>query len=406
MAGDDLAPWEQPAPGRSASGRSRAVADQKKEEPYILPKDNELPELFRPEDRGVVLAADRTMPRPPAVPRLLESRGQFALGGAVVAALFGFAAAGAMFVAIAPEAGVIRLIFAGVGGLIALAGIVVLLAEMGRVSEYKSRTFFPALLVFGTAKQFEKVVGPGGMPALAAAPIKVSGRGLLSMVFDRAAHLSSPPEIVALMVDRGSGAEFVPVPWAAVHTIPRGDVVWYYAKSMSDYLLFHQLVPYAPQLAADKQTREEVFRALKVGKSLVKAAPKSAAMTGQTKAVKVDRDGNLVVDRDASGRQAAADAEAAKVEPARAERGKVEQGKTDPGLDATRMRDKLSTMQGPGMPPPPPAKPDSGRRPPVLAPNRQQTPSAPRVEKFRIADPGKPLGGSTNPDDYGDDKSH
>ncbi len=363
--GNDLAPWEQ-VPAARASSRQQAVPQAKTPEPpYVAPKDDQLPEIMRPEERGVVIAAERTVPRPTATPRALEGRAQMVLAATLVTGIIALAGTGFCFVVLPAELGVVKLGLGLLALLVAMASFAVIGLEYGRIMDYRTRAFFPALLAFGTLAQFEKVVGSGGLPALAVPPVKAGGRGLLSRVFDRSAHLSSPPEVVALLVERGSGPEFVPVPWDAVNTVGRGEVVWYSAKGAHEFLLFHLFVPFAPQIVTDKDTRLEIFKALKVGRSMHKQAPKSIAMTGQAKAMKVDRDGNLIVD---------------KGEP-EAEKPRT---KTDPGLAPLGASSPHNPQRSP-----------SGRRP--------AAPQQPPQEKFRIADAGKPLGGSTNPEDYGDD---
>lgn len=289
-ANEEAAPWEAGGQRRQPSQRSEAV---KADKPWRMPRPQDLPEVYRPDDEGFVGGAGASVPRPAPSPRPLDPRGKTALLVLAAALGLGLLSVALVFVVIDAEAGVIRTIYAAAAGMVALVAAAVLALENSRITQYRTTAFFPAVLVYGTREQMQKVAGPLGVQQIAGSLHAGDGAGLLSKVFDRSARAATAPEMVALHCDRGNGPELIGVQWDAVRALRRGDVVWYAMAGANRLLMFHMMVPFAPRIATDAATREEVFRALKVGQSLYRDIPKSQAM-GKTKVVQTDRDGNIV----------------------------------------------------------------------------------------------------------------
>jgi hypothetical protein len=286
----DLAPWE--------SGNEPSAEQRKKtsviQKAYKLPSDDELPDIYKPEADDFVAPGGKVVPRPPVEPRAPEPKGMQALitlgvldSMAVMVILLGF-------VFMPEDLGVVGTIVGVVGILMAVAVSGVLILEVPRMSAYQKKPFFPAILVYGSREQFEKVVGPGGISVLLTPQIIGTGAGPLNKVFDRSAHIASPPEVVGLHCDRGMGPEIVSIAWNAVDDLKRGDVVWLAKQSSNRYLMFHKLIPYAPGVVTDANTRKEVMTVLKVGTKLYKDAPVRKDM-GTSKVLNTDADGKVVV---------------------------------------------------------------------------------------------------------------
>lgn len=378
MPDDELAPWEQ-----GSGVRKPAPAGKPPEPEYKLPPDDKLPEVLKPETGAMVAAGDVTLPRPPmGTPRDIVPRARLAFGVLGAAGVAGAALAALPYLALSPDLGVVRTIMAAVGGLVALVAFGVAALEWGRLSQYRTLNFFPAVLCFGTAKQFEKYAGPAGLAGINSTRIRGSGRGLLSAVFDRSAKMAAPPEVVALLVDRGAGPELVGVEWDAVRSCQRGDLVWYHAEAPNHFIFFHLMVPFAPALATDRATREEAFRALRVGKSMFKDFPKREAAPGamprQTKVFKTDASGNIVGTQDGSG----------------SSREFVEGGDADVEL-------KLAALGGLGGPAATEAAVEGGADDAGHA-AREQGPPSRQPGKYRIGDANKPLGSYGDQDQSGE----
>lgn len=299
MAGDDLAPWESGSARRPAEAAKPGAAPEK---PYQLPKADKLPEIYKPDDAGFLAHGGTTVPRPAPDPRPLDPMGKMALMVLFAAMDLGLIGVVLSFVVLAPEAGAIRFVYAGLAGTVAALSALAMLAELGRINAFRTGSFMPGVLVYGSKDQFLKVAGPAGVGTVQSSLAHGSGRGLLSLVFDRAAHSASPPEMVALHCDRGMGPELVGIEWDAVRECRRGDIVWFTMLKPNHFLMYHKLIPFAPRVVTDQATREEVFRALKVGASMYREAASSKNM-GKTKVFNTDADGNLV-----TGRQPAAPA--------------------------------------------------------------------------------------------------
>jgi len=299
MAGDELAPWEANSGRKPAESAKPASGIQK---PYTLPKADKLPEIYKPDDAGFLAHGGATVPRPAPDPRPLDPKGKMALmvlGGITGLGLIGVVLS---FVIFTSEAGALRLVYAGLAGVFALVAGGILLGELGRINAFRTGGFMPGVLVYGSKEQFIKVAGPTGTGTVQSMTAYGSGRGLLSAVFDRAARSASPPEIVALHCDRGAGPELVGVDWDAVRECRRGDIVWFSMLKPNHFLMYHKMIPFAPRVVTDPATRDEVFRALKVGQSMLKE-PASSKNMGTTKVFHTDADGNIT-----TGRQPAAPA--------------------------------------------------------------------------------------------------
>lgn len=399
---DDIAPWEQGSAKASArkSDRKSVTPDGD----YKLPSDDKLPEVLKPDTGGIVAGGDITVPRPPiSTPREPQPSAKTAMMALLGGAALGVVLIVVGFVVFSADLNVLRLGLAGLGGLLALACLAVYVIESGRLGQYRTRTFFPAVLCYGSTQSFTKYAGPAGVAGINATRIRGSGKGLLNFVFDKSAHAAGAPEVVALLLDRGAGPELVGVDWEAVRQCQRGDIVWYHAIAPKDFIFFHLMVPFAPAIATDRATKEEVFRALKVGKPMFKDFPKKevagAAMGKNSKVIKTDASGNIVAAQNDSG-------EGREFVEAEAE----EQG---PELKLSELGGALGAAQDeqypPGEesndePPPPPVKPGSGRRPKydALSGATEYSPPPKDIGKFRIADPSKPLGGYGNQDQSGE----
>jgi hypothetical protein len=346
----------------------------------------------------MVASGDITVPRPPiSTPREPQPRGKSAL-----MALLGGAAAGVIlivvgFVVFGADLNVLRLALAGVGGLVLLASLGVYVIESGRLGQYKSLTFFPAVLCYGSSASFQKYAGPAGVAGINSTRIRGSGKGILSSVFDKSAHTAASPEIVALLLDRGGGPELVGVDWEAVRQCQRGDIIWYHAVAPNNFIFFHLMVPFAPAISTDKATKEEVFRALKVGKPMFKDFAKrevaAGAMGKNTKVIKTDASGNIIAAEDGKG--GGKEFIEGEAEDAGPELKLSSLGGSLGGDQADQFPPGEESYDEP--PPQAPAKPASGRRPQYNALDgaTEYSPPPKDIGKFRIADPSKPLG------DYG-----
>lgn len=360
MAGDELAPWEGGSGRKPVDPAKPASGIQK---PYVVPKADKLPDIYKPDDQGFLAHGGATVPRPAPDPRPLDPKGRLALmvlGGAVGLGLLGVAMS---FVVLDPESGAFRLIYAGLAGVIALVAALLLIAELPRINAFRMGNFMPGVLVYGSKEQFLKVAGPVGTGTIQGTLAHGSGRGILSAVFDRAAHAASPPEIVALHCDRGAGPELVGIAWDAVRECRRGDIVWFTLLKPNQFLMYHKLIPFAPRVVTDAATREEVFRALKVGQSMFKEAAVSKNM-GKTKVFQTDAEGNLV-----TGRQPAAPKDAAAAE-----------------IPLAAMGANFATEEQPEQ-----GAPGEYEAPPTF---QQKTPGSDTRGNIKLSQPGKPLGGS------------
>lgn len=287
MTPDDLAPWEE-----GSARKAAAPAQPAAPKPAFTGKVDQLPEIYRPDDSGFLAPGTSFVARPGATPRRPEPRGRtalMALGGGAVAGLLGLVL---VFVMFGADMGVIRYIYAAFPAILLLVSVAVLVAELPRLSIYRTASFIPGVLVYGTRDQFTKAAGPAGVNNVQANMASGSGRGLLSLVFDRAAHVASPPDVVALHCDRGAGPELVGITWDSVRELRRGDIVWFHMNSPTSFVMFHKLIPFAPHVSTDKSTREEVFRALRVGEPIFKDNASGRNM-GTKKVLATDRDGRI-----------------------------------------------------------------------------------------------------------------
>lgn len=401
---DDIAPWEQGSAKASARKSDRKSVTP--EGDYKMPSDDKLPEVLKPDGGGMVASGDVTVPRPPiSTPREPQPRGKTAL-----MALLGGAALGALlivigFVVFNADLNVIRMGLAGLGGLILLVSVGVYVIESGRLGQYKSLTFFPAVLCYGSTQSFTKYAGPAGMAGISSTRIRGSGKGILNFVFDKSAHLAGAPEVVALLLDRGAGPELVGVDWEAVRQCQRGDIVWYHALAPNNFIFFHLMVPFAPAISTDKATKEEVFRALKVGKPMFKDFAKrevaAGAMGKNTKVIKTDASGNIIAANDAKGggKEFVEGAEATGPEP---ELKLSSLGGSLGGSQEDQFPPGEESYDEPA--PQPPPRPGSGRRPAydALSGATEYSPPPKDIGKFKIADPSKPLGSFGDQDQSGE----
>jgi hypothetical protein len=283
----ELAPWE------SAGDKQPFHPDAPTEKvPRRAP--GRLPEIYKRQTEAFIAPPGNVVPRPPQVPRPLEPRARIALYTLFAAALMGAAWAGLVFVIFSAEAGAIRLVYAAIGAVVALAAVLVLLLELPRLNKYRTANFIPGVLVYGARLHFDKVLGPAGIGSVTAQLARGTGEGILSKVFDRSSHKTAPPEIVALHVNRGSGPEMIGIEWDAVRELQRGDIAWFALQNNNTLLMFHKLVPYAPWVAQDEATRKEVFEALHVGANLYQERVDAKNM-GTTKVINTDVDGKLSV---------------------------------------------------------------------------------------------------------------
>jgi hypothetical protein len=283
----DLAPWERdPESGR------QDVEDET-DAPYELPPDDALPDIYRAEASEFIARPGPVVQRPETEPRRMAPRGLMLLAGLHVFALLGIAAVLAAILGMANLGGVLGWGVGVTGAVVFGAALILLIIELNRYLAFSRRSFFPAVLVFGTLDQFEAVVGPGGLQPLAAHRIKGVGRGPLNRLFDPSAHIASPPEMVALHYDRGSGPELVAVEWSAVNDHKRGEVVWLSMVGAGRYLMYHLLIPYAPHVVMDDKVRREIYTALKVGGNMFRELPRKQEM-GTAKVLHTNEDGKIV----------------------------------------------------------------------------------------------------------------
>jgi hypothetical protein len=402
---DDIAPWEQGSAKASARKSDRKSVTPDGE--YRLPSDDKLPEVLKPDTGGIVASGDITVPRPPiSTPREPQSRGKSAMTALLAGAAVGVILIVVGFLVFGADLNALRLGLSALGGLVLLVNLGVYLIESGRLGQYKSLTFFPAVLCYGSTQSFTKYAGPAGVAGINATRIRGSGKGLLNFVFDKSAHVAGSPEVVALLLDRGAGPELVGVEWEAVRQCQRGDIVWYHAIAPKDFIFFHLMVPFAPAIATDRATKEEVFRALKVGKPMFKDFPKKevagAAMGKNTKVINTDASGNIISAQNDKG-----------------EGGEFVEGASEdqgPELKLSELGGALGASQSEQFPPgeesgdePPPqpkpqGRPASGRRPQydALSGATEYSPPPKDIGKFRIADPSKPLGGYGDQDQSGE----
>ncbi len=259
----DLPPWD----GGTQPKKQPSGIKKPGEQPR-LPKPDKLPEIYQPDSAAFIAPTGSTVSRPPQTPRPVEKLAKLALLAALGGFILGVLGILFAFTMLDPQAGVIRYIYAAMGGVVAVGALVTLLTELPRLSMYRGSNFLPAVLVYGSRTQMEKVVGPAGLGPLIATKARGSGAGILNKVFDRSAQIASPPEMVALHVDRGSGPELISIDWNSVRELQRGDVVWFHEVSRTNLLMFHKLIPYAPRVMTDAATRKEIFLALKVGANL------------------------------------------------------------------------------------------------------------------------------------------
>jgi hypothetical protein len=289
MSEPEPAPWE----AQQEHHGTRRV-QQRSDTARVLPPDSYLPDIYKPDSGGFIVPSGNAVSRPPLEPRKIEPRGQISLlvlGGAALLGLLGVIFS---FTLLPADAGAIRYIYAGLAGIVGLGGLVVLLAEWPRVNAYRNNTFMPGVLVYGTKSQMERTAGPAGLASIQMQQAKGSGTGILNKVFDRSKRLASPPEFVALHCNRGSGPEFVGIDWNSVREFHRGDIVWFHMISPWKFQLFHKLIPYAPSIVTDRDTRDEIFTALKVGTVMFKARVETKNM-GKPKTMETDADGNIIV---------------------------------------------------------------------------------------------------------------
>lgn len=371
MAGDEMAPWESGSGRKAANPAKPGSGGSGIEKPYKLPRTEDLPAIYKPDDAGFLAHGGTTVSRPGPEPRQLDPKGRLALMVLGAAAGLGLVGVLLSFVMIAPEAGPIRFVYAGLTGVVGIGAALVLLLELPRIQAARMGSFMPGVLVYGTKDQFTRAAGPVGVGTIQSATALGSGRGLLSAVFDRAAHAASPPEMVALHCDRGSGPELVGIAWDAVRELRRGDIVWFRMLKPTHFLMYHKLIPFAPRVNTDQATREEVFRALKVGQSMLREAASTKNM-GKTKVFHTDADGKLT-----SGTAPAVKSDGSPL-PANL---------LAPGTSFAT-EDQIEQ-----------AAPGTHEVPP----GRQRRPGFDTKGNVKLSDPGKPLGGYAH--DQGDDDS-
>jgi hypothetical protein len=284
----DVAPWEAggesgkqaPQPGAPGTGA------------YKLPA--RLPEIYKPQTQAFIAPAGNTVPQPQPTPRPLEPKGKTAVIALIVAAVVGLAWAGLVFVLFSAETPTaLRMIYAGIGIVVAAVSVIVLLAEYPRIQAYRFGNFVPGVLVYGSRATIEKVVGSAGIGSIQLKTIRGTGSGVLSKVFDRSTHKTAPPELVGLHVNLGNGPEIIGIEWTAVHEFQRGEIVWFQPKGATSYLMFHKLVPYAPWVAADKETKKHIFTELRVG-GIEKQDRADKQAMGTTKVLNTDESGNII----------------------------------------------------------------------------------------------------------------
>jgi hypothetical protein len=393
---DDIAPWEQGSAKASARKSDRKSVTPDGE--YKLPSDDKLPDVLKPDGGGMVASGDVTVPRPPiSTPREPQTRAKTAMTALLGLTLLGLLLAVLPYLVIGESMAWLRYVMSGLGAVMLLVGLGVFAIESGRLAQYKNLTFFPAMLCYGTTQSFQKYAGPAGVSGIQSTRIRGSGKGILNLVFDRSAHAAAAPEMVALLLDRGGGPELVGVDWEAVRQCQRGDIVWYHAVAPNNYIFFHLMVPFAPSIATDRATKEEVFRALKVGKPMFKDFAKrevaAGAMAKNTKVIKTDASGNIIA------------AQSDKGEGREFVEGAPEQEGREPELRLSALDAGLGGIDQPDQEAPGAIEhPGSGRRPKydALSGATEYSPPPANINKFRISDPGKPLGGYTEEDQSGE----
>lgn len=305
----DIAPWESGNARGQPEGAARPGSGiTKPKKPYKLPTDRELPEIYQPQGGGFIAPGGRTVTEPPPATRPIEGRARTAL--IVLGAMVGVGLLWTVLslVLVDAQAGPLRYVYMGIGLVLAAVGGIVLLLELPRIQAYRTQSFIPGVLVMGNKNAIEKVGGPVAAGMISMQRARASGGGVLSKVFDRSVHHSTPPEYVALHTDIGRGPELVGVQWEAVHEFQRGDIVWFRMLKPGQFLMFHKLVPYAPWTIADKATRERVFTVLRVGEPLFDASAVKQAM-GKTKVFATDASGNMQVAGSAAPAAPGADTE-------------------------------------------------------------------------------------------------
>jgi hypothetical protein len=286
----DLAPWERDPESEGAYDESDT------ESPYVLPPDDALPDIYKVEASEFIAHKGPVVSRPESEPRRMAPRGLMLLFALAFVNIIGLALMVSALTFISHLDNSVRWGVGGVGTVLWAGALILFILELQRYVAFSRRSFFPAILVFGTRDQFEVVVGPGGLHQLDAQKIQGVGRGALNRLYDRAAHAASPPEMVALHYDRGSGPELVAVDWESVHDLKRGDIVWLSMVGAGTYLMYHQMIPFAPHVVTDEASRREIYAALKVGKSLFRESAMKQQM-GTTKVLHTNEDGKLVTSK-------------------------------------------------------------------------------------------------------------
>ena len=255
----DFAPWESDTSGRGSrwnpfmAGSSSAGSRATKKVPP-------LPEIFQSETGGFVAATGETVPRLPTAPRRFDPRGRMAIRVLWMLAIVGvlIAAASILFIN-DPETGSMKYVYAGIGVVISVVCVAIWGAELGRMNLYKSATFYPAIVCYGTKPQFMAVAGPAGIAKIASDRYATGGKGVLDKLMDRSAKLAASPEVVTLLLDRGRGPEFVSVDWDSVRKLNRGDIAWYTDVSPTKIVMLHSLIPYAPTVMLSKQDKHGIY---------------------------------------------------------------------------------------------------------------------------------------------------
>lgn len=281
------APWEARELARTRRVKGSSDTDR------ILPPDKYLPDIYKADGGAFVVPSGKAVPRPPATPRPMEPRALLVLLGLVGASIVGVLGVIFSFTLLPAEAGNIRFIYASFGIIIGALGIITLAVEIPRAIAYRTLDFMPGVLVYGSKSQMEAAAGPAGLGSVQMHRARGSGRGLLSLVFDRSSKLAGSPEYVALHCNRGSGPEYVGIDWGAVREHQRGDIIWFHMKSKWNFLMFHKLIPYGPTVITDRETRDEVYTALQVGSLMFKARIETKNM-GKPKPVELNEDGKIV----------------------------------------------------------------------------------------------------------------
>lgn len=281
---NDVAPWE------GGTGAAH-TPDGGVEKVYRLPNPRKLPEIYQPEGAFVPVSGT-PVPRPINPTRPLDGRGKTAFMVLGAVDLLGVAIIAFSLLYFGSEAGVIRWVYAGVGVLLSAISTLILFIELPRMAKYRSTSFIPGMLLYGNREQFQKTAGPGGLAAMGM-PMRGTGRGFLTRFFDKSASTAHAPEVVALLVNLGQGPELKAVEWDAVRTLQRGDIVWFSMVDAHKLLFYHLMVPFCQPVVTDDATKKEIWKLLRIGESIFKELPTSAAQ-GKTKVLQTDRDGNIV----------------------------------------------------------------------------------------------------------------